>query len=281
MIMKDQIKVAVNRYRKNTESVKTAVENSDAFKHLPQNAKVVIKPNIVLWINGPFPKWGVITTSVIVEETVQLLKEHGINDISIIEGSLKLNPNEKHIGQKSFEMLGYQKLKERYGVKLFDVWEQEFEKVELTDGLSLKINADVMASDFLVNIPVLKTHAQVKVSLGMKNLKGFLSVGSRKKCHSADCKRDLNYMISRIPQFMPPSATIIDGIFSLERGPGFDGKPRKTDLLVASSNLLAADMVGSPRVIHHSSGRCSDRLNNFTWHTLLNQLVFHNIQSFS
>ncbi len=55
---KNQIKVAVQKYCRHTESVKAAVEKADAFNHLPFNAKVVIKPNIVVWINGSFPKWA-------------------------------------------------------------------------------------------------------------------------------------------------------------------------------------------------------------------------------
>ena len=239
------IKVALQKFEKNRKIVQKAVESVGAFKNLSVNAKVIIKPNIVAWLDVPFPKWGVITTSVIMEEVVILLKEYGISDISIAEGSLQMIPGEKNIGQKSFKGLGYLKLKERYGVKLLDVWEQPFEKVDIADGLSLKVNADLMESDFLVNLPVLKTHAQVKVSLGMKNLKGFLNVSSRKKCHSADLNKDLEYMISRLPEFLPPSATIIDGIYTIERGPSFDGKPRKTDLVIASSNILAADMVGA------------------------------------
>ncbi|MCK5541996.1 MAG: DUF362 domain-containing protein [Desulfobacterales bacterium] len=244
------IQVAIQKYKRNNKTVEKAVEKADAFEHLPKNAKVIIKPNIVVWLNGPFPKWGVITTSKIMEETVILLKDHGVNDISIAEGSLQINLKEKHIGQKSFEGLGYLKLKQRYGVKLLDVWERPFEKVEVADGLNLKVNTDLMASDFLVNIPVLKTHAQVKVSLGIKNLKGFLNVTSRKKCHNADLEKGLEYMISRLPKLLPPSATIIDGIYTIERGPSFDGKPRKSDLVIASSNTLAADMVGA-KVLGH------------------------------
>jgi uncharacterized protein (DUF362 family) len=246
----NDIKVAVHKYEQGSEIVKKAVESSNAFKNLSSNAKVIIKPNIVVWLNGPFPKWGVITTSAIMEETVILLKDYGINDISIAEGSLQMNPDEKHIGQKSFEGLGYLKLKERYGVKLLDVWERPFEKVEIEEGLSLKVNTDLIESDFLVNLPVLKTHAQVKVSLGIKNLKGFLNVTSRKKCHSADSEKDLEYMVSRLPKFIPPSATIIDGIYTIERGPSFDGKPKKSDIIIASSNMLAADMAGA-KILGH------------------------------
>ena len=145
----NDIRVAIHRFKRDNEIIKKAVEKANAFEHLPKNAKVIIKPNIVVWLNGPFPKWGVVTTSAIMEETVILLKEYGINDISIAEGSLQINPEEKHIGQKSFEGLGYQKLQQRYGVKLLDVWERPFEKVEIADGLNLKVNTDLMASDFL------------------------------------------------------------------------------------------------------------------------------------
>ena len=244
------IKVSVLKYQRDAQTIQKAIEKADAFAHLPANAKVVIKPNIVVWLDGPYPKWGVVTTSAVMEETVILLKEYGVNDISIAEGSLQLTPNAKQIGQASFKGLGYDTLRDRYGVKLLDVWERPFEKVAVDDGLSLQVNSDLLASDFLVNLPVLKTHAQVKVSLGIKNLKGFLNVSSRKKCHSADTTKDLEYMISRLPGFLPPSATIIDGIYTLERGPSFDGKPKKSDLVIASSNMLAADMVGA-KVLGH------------------------------
>lgn len=248
----NDINVAIVSFEKNRETVKRAVQSVDAFEHLPRNAKVVIKPNIVVWLDSPYPKWGVVTTSTIMEETVILLKEYGVSDLSIVEGSLHMVPGAKQIGQKSFEGLGYTKLRDRYGVKLLDVWERPFEKVELEDGLDLKVNADFLASDFLVNLPVLKTHAQVKVSLGVKNLKGFLNVSSRKKCHNSDQDKDLDYMISKLPGLLPASATIIDGIYTLERGPSFDGKPKKSDLVVASSNFLGADMVGA-RLLGHDS----------------------------
>jgi len=250
MIM-SSIKVAVQKFNRNNRTIEKAVESVNAFEHLPQNAKVIIKPNIVVWLNSPYPKWGVITTSVIMEETIILLKEYGVTDISIAEGSLQMRRGEKHIGQKSFAGLGYDKLVKKYNVKLLDVWERPFEKKEIAKGLSLNVNADLLASDFLVNLPVLKTHAQVRVSLGIKNLKGFLNVTSRKKCHSADTDKDLEYMVSRLPNMLPPSATIIDGIYTLERGPSFDGKPRKSDLVIASSNLVAADMVGAEILGHN------------------------------
>ena len=239
------VKVAICRYQRGQGVVKQAVEKADAFVHMPKNPRVIIKPNIVVWLDVPYPKYGVVTTSAVMEETVLLLKECGVNDIAIAEGSLQLNPKGKHIGDKSFGGLGYKKLERRYGVKLLDIWERPFQKVEVAEGIHLSVNEDLMAADYLVNLPVLKTHAQVKVSLGIKNLKGLLDVASRKKCHSADSEKDLNFMIAQLTKLLPPSTTIIDGIYTLERGPSIDGDPRRSDIIIASSSLLAADMIGA------------------------------------
>ena len=88
-------------------------------------------------------------------------------------------------------------------------------------------NRDFLESDFLVNIPVMKTHAQTVVSLGVKNVKGLIDVNSRKKCHSPDPEKDLHYIVSKLAKVIPSSFTIIDGIYTNERGPGFDGKMRR------------------------------------------------------
>ncbi len=239
------IKVAICRYQRGQDVVKQAVVKADAFAHLPSNARVIIKPNIVVWLDAPYPKYGVVTTSAVVEETVKLLMAYGINDIAIAEGSLQVDPQGQPIGEKSFEGLGYKKLQQRYGVKLWDVWERPFQKVEVAEGIRLRVNEDLMTADYLVNLPVLKTHAQVKISLGLKNLKGFLDVASRKKCHSADTEKDLAFMIARLTKLLPPSATIIDGIYTLERGPSIDGAPRRSDIVIASSSVVAADMTGA------------------------------------
>jgi len=79
--------VSIVRYEKPLESVRKAVELSKGLDHLPSGAKVYLKPNIVFWTTAvPFPKWGVITTSRIIEDMVVLLKEHGVDDITIGEG---------------------------------------------------------------------------------------------------------------------------------------------------------------------------------------------------
>ncbi|MFZ0452022.1 MAG: DUF362 domain-containing protein [Desulfatiglandaceae bacterium] len=238
--------VSIVRYEKPLESIRKAVDLCSGLDHLPKNARVFIKPNIVFWTKSVrFPKWGVITTSRVVEDTVTLLKEQGIGDITIGEGMVIFDSKDTETPAHAFENLGYRLLEKRYGVKVINVHERPFEKQELGDGITLNFNADFLHSDFVVDLPVMKTHAQTVVSLGIKNIKGTIDVPSRKKCHSADPDKDLNYMISKYLRVLPPCLTILDGIYTTERGPGFDGKVRRSNLLVASPDILSADMVGA------------------------------------
>ena len=260
----DKSLVAVVRYEGPGDSVRKVVELCHGLDQVPTKARVFIKPNIVFWTRvTAFPKWGVVTTSRVIEDVVRLLKERGIDDITIGEGS-SIDPKDRETARHAFETLGYEALAKRYGVRLVNVHERPFEKVDLGEGVVFNVNRDILHSDFVVNIPVLKTHAQTVVSLGIKNLKGVLDIPSRKKSHSPDPKRDLNYMISRLPRILRDCLTILDGIYTTERGPGFEGKIRRSNILAASRDILSADMVGArllgygpaqvPHLVHVASG---------------------------
>jgi uncharacterized protein (DUF362 family) len=238
--------VAIQRYEKALESVRRVVDLSHGLDHLPDKANVFIKPNIVFWTRTtPFPKWGVITTSRVVEDMVILLKERGIEGITILEGAVIHDPKDRETMSHAFESLGYNVLKRRYGVKVLNVFERPFKKIDLGAGVVLNFNEDILRSDFVVDLPVLKTHSQAVVSLGIKNLKGLIDVPSRKKCHSPHPEKNLNYMIARLANRIPPSFTLLDGIYTTERGPYFEGRLRRSNLLIASSDIFSADKVGA------------------------------------
>ncbi len=237
--------VSIVRYEEPLESVRKAVGLCGGLDHLSARAKVFIKPNIVFWTRKvDFPKWGVITTSRLVEDMVVLLKERGIDDIAIGEG-IVVRPEDKETPAHAFESLGYNVLKKRYGVKVINIFDRKFKKVDFGNGDTLNFNEDILQSDFVVDIPVLKTHAQAVVTLGIKNLKGMIDINSRKKCHNADPEKDLNYWVAKLADPMPPILTILDGIYTTERGPSFDGRVRRSNILVASADVLSADMVGA------------------------------------
>jgi len=253
--------VSIVRYEEPIESTRRAVELSHGLDHLPAKAKVFIKPNIVFWtIATNFPKWGVITTSRVIEDMVVLLKERGIDDITIGEGMVMSRIRDTDIPAHAFKALGYNTLKKRYGVKAINAFDSEPVVVDLGDGIELNFCAEIINSDFVVNLPAMKSHNQTVVSLGIKNLKGMIDTESRKICHNADPDRDLNFHIARLADKMPPMFTLLDGIYTLEKGPSIDGRMRRSNILVASSDVLSADLVGS-KILGHDPANVPHLVN--------------------
>jgi uncharacterized protein (DUF362 family) len=231
--------VAIVKYKKGLESLKHAIILVGGLQGFSGASKVVIKPNFVLWHEGgEFPKYGVLTTARLIEELVVLLKEYGIRHISLVEGPAECSFRLPVSGME------LNLLTQRYGVDLVDVFEGSFTRVTAGD-VTLSISKMVLEADHVIDIPVMKTHAQAMVSLGIKNLKGVLNVASRQRCHSADPSADLNYHLAKLADMLRPSLTIIDGIYTLERGPNYRGDAHRADIIVASKDLISADKVGA------------------------------------
>jgi len=108
----------------------------------------------------------------------------------------------------------------------------------------IEVAEEAVDADFLINLPKLKTHSQMLLTLGVKNLFGCV-VGFRKaEWHlRTGVNRDLfARLLVQIHQTLKPFMTILDGILALEGdGPGKGGTPKKLGLLLASNNTLALD----------------------------------------
>jgi len=140
----------------------------------------------------PLAPYGVYTTSRLVEDMVILLKEYGISNITIGEGSVPRCG--KKVGKLKgtkliFSALGYKHLQKTYDVKLLDFFEGPFQAVNFGD-FSLNFAESALGADFVINMPVLKTHNQAILSLGLKNLKGCIDLKSRRFCHNENIPLD-------------------------------------------------------------------------------------------
>ncbi|MDP7112168.1 MAG: DUF362 domain-containing protein [Myxococcota bacterium] len=243
--------VGLARYTTPRTSVRQVIELAGGLGRIRPSERVFVKPNLVYWSRGaPFPKWGCLTTSRVVHDIVALLAEHGVSDIVLGEGTVMFDPRDHQTQLRAFEALGYGELERRYGVRLVPVLQRRFDKVDLGDGLHARLNRDALEADVVVDLPVLKTHAQAVVSLGIKNLKGLLNPKGRRDFHRVDPDGDLHDRVARLADVFPRVLTVIDGIYSLERGPGPDGKAHRANALAASWDPLSADQVGA-RLLGH------------------------------
>lgn len=234
--------VAIGRYERSPDSLREVIRMCDGFKDLRPTQHVLIKPNLVAMDDRfPMALYGVLTTTRLVEDMVILLKEHGVKRITIAEGSVR--GGDFGLGTEAiFEILGYPLLARRYGVKLVDLLKGPFEKIDF-QGTSLEVSRPILDSEFLINMPALKTHSQAVLSLGLKNLKGALSVKSRKSCHRTN--EVLDHHLSTFVDRIQPALTLLDGIYGLEKGPFYLGNAVRVNALAASRDPLALDVAGA------------------------------------
>jgi uncharacterized protein (DUF362 family) len=223
------------------DSVAQVISMCDGFSNLKPNDRVLLKPNICTAQSGFFPPYGTVTTTKVMEGTIVALKEFGINDIAIGEGTVldELGTNTK----QGYRWIHLNKLQKKYGVKLLDFNKGPHKKI-VVKGVPMNLAEAALDTDFFINLPVLKTHIAARVSLSSKNLKGCLSMASKKYFHGKD--NSLHYHIARLMETVPQHLVIIDGIYVMDYGPDAStGTAHPKGVILSSKDFFAADCVGT------------------------------------
>jgi uncharacterized protein (DUF362 family) len=234
--------VSLVRFDDSLDSLRKAIELCNGFEQLDSNRKILIKPNNC-FRHPIMPPYGMVTTSTITELLVRLLLEHGCRDISIGEGAIigifdELAPYTK----RGFQGTSINRVAKKYGIKLIDFNKGPFQELDL-GGIKAQVSKSALEADFLINVPVLKTHFQTKVSLGFKNLKGCLSKASKKRFHTSN---KLDLLIYWLNEAVKSDLVIIDGIYMLEKGPEtLAGIAHRKDLIIASPDIFECDVIGT------------------------------------
>ena len=79
--------VALCKRKAERAGIEKAVSLCDGLKYLDRDMNVLIKPNLVAWVDKyPYAPYGVITTSRVIEEVVKLLKDFGVKKITMGDG---------------------------------------------------------------------------------------------------------------------------------------------------------------------------------------------------
>lgn len=118
---------------------------------------------------------------------------------------------------------------------------------------SLELSQDALSADAIISLPKLKTHAQMLLTLGVKNLFGTVVAQRKAEWHfMAGADRD-NFaaLLLDIWRTVAPTLTILDGVWGMEGLGPQNGSPRPCGLLAASSDALSLDfavcgLVGAP-----------------------------------
>lgn len=217
------------------QEVENIVENivESYTRNLAQESKIIIKPNIC----APFsPESGVTTHHEIIKGALNALSR--FKNVYIVESDTTSSDFKDNIKvwNPSF-------LSDYPNTSLVNLSEEKTSTRKIT-GLEKEYNidfADLLKNfDYLINIPVLKAHIYAKISVGMKNLFGLLSVKNKSQYHLYI--HDL--LVALLKEFRP-SLTIVDGIQALEgQGPIF-GNPVGAGIFMTGDNVVEVDYIAS------------------------------------
>lgn len=109
----------------------------------------------------------------------------------------------------------------------------------------IEVASDAVNASFMINLPKLKTHTQMLLTLGVKNTYGCI-VGLRKP--EWHFRTGVNrYLFAKLLvqtcMAVKPAVTILDGILAMEgQGPGRGGTPRSLGVLLGSTDPVSLDM---------------------------------------
>jgi len=136
-----------------TKMTYTLLQETVANNRPKAGMNVVIKPNLA--VAKPASE-GATTHPEVVEGIILFLKDCGINNPIIAEGSW--------LGETTdwaFDRCGYTALAKKYGLKLFDTKNDKVIKKTVHD-LTLGVCESIANADFLINVPVLRARIKSK-----------------------------------------------------------------------------------------------------------------------
>lgn len=232
--------------KKDTCAYKSAF---DALKHLRlenlQDKKILLKPNA----GRKVPQGtGVTTNPNVVRAACDFFKNEGA-EVIVGEGTI--------LGVTPFDCLestGIAAEVRKCGVPMIDLDAAPADKVEIKDAVVLDyamISSAINDFDLIVSIPVMKTHMHCKVSLSLKNMKGCLKGREKVRLHQLPQppvptrEKTLDIAIADLSTVLKPDIVLIDGSTCLEGLGPSAGTPKKLNIVIASTNYLAADAVAA------------------------------------
>ncbi len=105
------------------------------------------------------------------------------------------------------------------------------------------LSKEAMDADVVINLPKVKSHVQMTITLGVKNLFGCVP-GKMKAWWHMEAGKDaqrFSAMLVETARMIAPELTIVDGIIGHEGNGPSGGEPRSLGVLAASPDVFALD----------------------------------------
>lgn len=237
--------------RKDSETQQDTVKK--ALNHLTLNEQIKSSDTVLVDLNlllDESYEYGNITSP----ETCEAIVDFLINE-------LKVTPENIWVGDGGYssstpgaiKRLKLPEMAEEYGFNVIDLnYDERIDNVKPDDALALQsvnIAKTAMDVDVIISVPSLKTHSMAVTTLSIKNLMGTLQ--PKGHMHS-----NLHKKLADLLSIFHPRTklAVIDGFIGSD-GMEEGGHPVKMDVIVAGTDFVAVDTVGSA-LIGYSPNEC-------------------------
>ncbi len=234
-------RVAILRAESYAADLDTIIEDGLRLFGLDLRRKtVLLKPNLVEYILGA----EVNTNPLLVGAAADGFLKLGATTVVVAEGPGHVRDTFQVLVQNGLE----EQLRERH-LKFVDLNRDELMESQLgtrfTGLNSLWLPRTVLAADFIVSMPKVKTHHWVGVTLSLKNMFGVVPGAAYGWPKNVLHWRGIGRSILDINSTVPIHFVIADGIVAMEGNGPLHGTPRSLGRIVMADDPVAADFTCS------------------------------------
>jgi uncharacterized protein (DUF362 family) len=136
-------------------------------------------------------------------------------------------------------------LAEELGIPIVEFHGKRYETEGEGELQHLRLSKEAMDADVVINLPKVKSHMQLTLTLGVKNLFGCVP-GKMKAWWHMEAGKDVErfaQMLIETARAINPELTILDGIVGHEGNGPSAGEPKDLGVLAASCDVFALDRV--------------------------------------
>jgi len=228
------VKVAGRERERIAAGVRRAVELAGGLAdRIRPGMRVMIKPNLVA--PPPSAKSGACTSPLVCQAVADVVRELGATPI-IAESSARGADTEA-----AYRIMGYDALR-GLGYDVVDLKQDTVVQAKVTNGRILtEIATFELATqvDAIISVPVMKTHDQGQITLALKNLKGLVTDGDKRRIHLEGMFEGATDLVAHFK----PVFAVVDALIGQEGMGPLLGMPVELDLILAGADLVAVDAI--------------------------------------
>jgi len=225
--------VSCRSYQEILNRLPVALEQFRDLLPADRCARILLKPNLNSNMNA---LTGNTTDLRLLAAVVLFLKDRGYEKITIGEGT---NSGFYRNRISVISRLQVDRLARHCGVGVIDLNRSRPVVIDLKNGVKAQMARECFEADLFINLPKLKTHFEVGMSVCLKNMMGCL-VGqeNKKKAHDA-----LAENILLLNQAVKPHLHVVDALVAMEGLGPTRGTPIRLDTIVVGTDPYLIDLL--------------------------------------